>query len=146
MFDLHPTKVRSEPAIYLRECFVLFAANFIRWATHWLADQSQPAKNALHVSKLGVKRQVQVAAHISAQVIRNSEGKLLRFSEQSAFAGQVLKVGHNPKSCLLKEIKLKFYAAFYRIASDCTTVTLTCLSNENFPIFPFHPDVETCPI
>ncbi len=102
VFYLHHIKVRSEPAIYLQECFVLFAANFIRWASHWLADQSQPTKNALDVRKLGVKRQVQVAAHISAQVIRNSEGKMLKFSKQSAFAGQVLKMAHDPKSCLSK--------------------------------------------
>jgi len=44
------------------------------------------------VHKLGIKRQVQVAAHVSAQVIRDSEGKLLKFSEQSAFAGQLLRV------------------------------------------------------
>ena len=102
VFYLHHIKVRSEPAIYLQECFVLFAANFIRWASHWLADQSQPAKNTLDVRKLGIKRQVQVAAHISAQVIRNSEGRMLKFSKQSAFAGQVLKVPHDPKSCLQK--------------------------------------------
>jgi len=104
VFYLHHIKVRSEPAIYLQECFVLFAANFIRWASHWLADQSLPAKNALDVRKLGVKRQVQVAAHISAQVIRNSEGKMLKFSKQSAFAGQVLKVAHIPESGLPKTI------------------------------------------
>jgi hypothetical protein len=92
VFYLHHLKVRSEPAIYLQECFVVFAANFIRWAVHWLADQVQPAENALNVSKLGIKRQVQVAAHGSAQVIRNSEGKLLKFSEYSVFAGQVLKI------------------------------------------------------
>jgi hypothetical protein len=69
--------VRSEPAIYLQECFVIFAANFIRWASHWLAGQAQSTENALNVRKLGVKRQVQVAAHVSAQVIRNSEGRLL---------------------------------------------------------------------
>lgn len=102
VFYLHHIKVRSEPAIYLQECFVLFAANFIRWASQWLADQSQPARNTLDVRKLGVKRQVQVAAHISAQVIQNSEGKMLKFSKQSAFAGQVLKVAHDPKSCLSK--------------------------------------------
>jgi hypothetical protein len=44
----------------------------------------------LYVRKLGIKRQVQVAAHVSAQVIRNSEGRLLRFSSHSAFAGKVL--------------------------------------------------------
>lgn len=103
VFYLHHIKVRSEPAIYLQECFVLFAANFIRWASHWLSDQALPAKNALDVSKLGVKRQVQVAAHISAQVVRNSEGRLLKFSKHSAFAGQVLKVAIDPKSGLQKE-------------------------------------------
>jgi hypothetical protein len=77
VFYLQHIKVRSEPAIYLQECFVLFAANFIRLASHWLADQALPVKNALDIRKLGVKRQVQVAAHISAQVIRNSEGRLL---------------------------------------------------------------------
>ena len=96
VFFLHKIKVRSEPAIYLQECCVLFAANFIRWALHWLAEQAQPVKHALDVRKLGIKRQVQVAAHVSAQVIRNSEGRLLRFSSHSAFAGKVLQLpaGH----------------------------------------------------
>jgi hypothetical protein len=96
VFYLRKIKVRSEPAIYLQECCVLFAANFIRWASHWLAEQAQPVKHALDVRKLGIKRQVQVAAHVSAQVIRNSEGRLLKFSSHSAFAGKVLQLpgGH----------------------------------------------------
>lgn len=96
VFYLHKIKVRSEPAIFLQECFVLFAANFIRWAAHWLAEQAQPVKNALDVRKLGVKRQVQVAAHVSAQVIQNSESRLLKFSKHSVFAGKVLQLpcGH----------------------------------------------------
>jgi hypothetical protein len=93
VFSLHHLKVRSEPAIYLQEAFVLFAANFIRWATHWLEEQVQPVENALNVRKLGIKRQV----HVSAQVIGDSGGKLLKFSEQSAFAGQLLRVaGDHP--------------------------------------------------
>jgi len=92
VFYLHHIKVRSEPAIYLQECYVIFAANFIRWASHWLASQAQSAENALNVGKLGVKHQVQVAAHVSAQVIRGSEGRLLKFSEHSAFAGKVLRL------------------------------------------------------
>ena len=92
VFYLHKIKVRSEPAIYLQECCVLFAANFIRWALHWLGQQAQPGKHALDVRTLGIKRQVQVAAHVSAWVIRNSEGRLLRFSKQSAFAGKVLRL------------------------------------------------------
>lgn len=99
VFCLHHLKVRSEPAIFLQACFVIFAANFIRWASHWLADQALPVENTLNVPQLGVKRQVQVAAHVSAQVIRSSEGRLLKFSEHSAFAGKVLRlpgVGYLP--------------------------------------------------
>jgi hypothetical protein len=92
VFHLHRIKVRSEPAIYFQECCVIFAANFIRWATQWLAQQEAPAEDDLEVRKLGIKRQVQVAAHVSAQVIRDSDGWLLKFSEQSAFAGKVLRL------------------------------------------------------
>src|SRR5204863_6393568 len=92
VFYLHHLKVRSEPPIALQETFVLFAANFIRWAAHCLQAQAQPSANALNVQKLGVKRQVHVAAHVSAQVIQDSEGKWLQFSEQSAFAGQILSL------------------------------------------------------
>jgi hypothetical protein len=102
VFYLHHIKVRSEPAIYLQECFVLFAANFIRWASQWLVEQAQPSENALNICKLGIKRQVQVGAHVSAQVIRNSEGRMLKFSEHSSFAGKVLQVAHDPNSCLHK--------------------------------------------
>jgi hypothetical protein len=104
VFHLHRIKVRSEPAIYLQECFVLFAANFIRWASHWLDEKSKPTKNSLNVQTLGIKRQVQVGAHVSAQVIRNSDSRMLRFSKHSAFAGRVLKVALDPKSSLPKTI------------------------------------------
>ena len=98
VFYLHHLKVRSEPAIYLQEAFVLFAANFIRWASHWLQAQAHPFENALNVQKLGVKRQVHVAAHVSAQVIQNSERKCLQFGQQSAFAGLVLSLAGDHSS------------------------------------------------
>jgi hypothetical protein len=92
VFYLHRIKVRSEPAIYLQECCVVFAANFIRWATHWLSSQADPTPDHLDVSQMGVKRQVQVGAHVSAQIVQDSRGKLLRFSEHSVFAGKVLRL------------------------------------------------------
>jgi hypothetical protein len=105
VFYLHHIKVRSEPAIYLQECLVVFAANFIRWASHWLAEHALPVPNSLDVSTLSIKKQVHVAAHVSAQVSRDSEGWLLKFSEHSVFAGKVLKLPggsglppHEPKS------------------------------------------------
>lgn len=90
VFHLQRLKVRSQAAIYLQESFVLFAANFIRWANAWLAGPG--GTQTLEVDRLGVKTLVQVAAHTSAQVVQNSEGRLLRFSEQSVFAGKQLRL------------------------------------------------------
>jgi hypothetical protein len=88
VFFLHRLKVRSQAAIYLQENFVLFAANFIRWANTWLATDRNDHR--LPVERLGIKDLVRVAAHTSADVVWNSDVKLLKFSQQSVFAGKVL--------------------------------------------------------
>jgi hypothetical protein len=91
VFHLHHLKVRSEPAIVLQEYFVLFAANFIRWANAWLMlHASGTAKPYLDHERLGTKHIVQVAVHTSAEVIRNSYGCLLRFNNLSLLAGKEL--------------------------------------------------------
>jgi hypothetical protein len=90
VFYLNRLKVRSEPAIYLQEAMTIFAANFIRWATVWIDQQVAQNENTLPLAKMGIKKQVQVAAHTSAKVIQNSEGMLLKFSPVSAFAGKQL--------------------------------------------------------
>jgi hypothetical protein len=90
VFHLNRLKVRSEPAIYLQEAMTIFAANFIRWATTWIEQQTQPNENTFALSKMGIKKQVQVVAHTSATVIHHSGGMLLRFSPASAFAGEQL--------------------------------------------------------
>lgn len=92
VFHLERIKVRSEPAIYLQEWLVVFAANFIRWASRWLEETAQPGEHSLDVHGLSVKRQVQVAAHVSAEVIQITDGRLLKFSEGCLFAGQMLKL------------------------------------------------------
>jgi hypothetical protein len=90
VFYLHRLKVRSEPAIFLQEAMTIFAANFIRWATAWIDQHVEQNESTLPLGKLGIKKQVQVAAHTSAKVIHNSEGMLLKFSPVSAFAGKQL--------------------------------------------------------
>ena len=90
VFYLNRLKVRSEPAIYLQEAMTIFAANFIRWATAWVEQHAVPCENALPLAKLGIKKQVQVAAHTSAIVIQHSGGMLLKFSHASTFAGKQL--------------------------------------------------------
>jgi len=102
VFYLHRIKVRAEPAIYLQERMVIFAANFIRWATPWLSDETEPAADNLDVSKMGVKQQVKVGAHVSAQVVQDSRGRLLKFSEQSVFAGKSLRL-HRRDDAHLRE-------------------------------------------
>lgn len=90
VFSLHRLKVRSEPAIFLQEAITIFAANFIRWATVWMDQHVVQQANTLPLGKMGIKKQVLVAAHASANVIQNSEGMLLKFSPVSAFAGKQL--------------------------------------------------------
>jgi hypothetical protein len=90
VFYLHRLKVRSEPAICLQEAMTIFAANFIRWATVWIDQHTEQNEHTLPLSKMGIKKQVQVAAHTSAKVIQNSEGMLLKFSPVSAFSGKQL--------------------------------------------------------
>jgi hypothetical protein len=90
VFYLHRLKVRSEPAIYLQEAMTIFAANFIRWATVWIDQQAEQDEHTLPLGKMGIKKQVRVAAHTSAKVIQNSKGRLLKFSPVSAFAGKQL--------------------------------------------------------
>jgi hypothetical protein len=90
VFYLNRLKVRSEPAIYLQEAMTIFAANFIRWATAWIEQHALPSETTLPLSKMGIKKQVQVAANTSATVIHHSGGMLLTFSPASAFAGKRL--------------------------------------------------------
>ena len=90
VFYLNRLKVRSEPAIYLQEAMTIFAANFIRFAAVWIEQHAQPDQNQLEIQNMGIKRQVQVAAHASAKVILNSESMLLRFSPASSLAGKSL--------------------------------------------------------
>ncbi|MFL7869052.1 MAG: hypothetical protein AB8I58_09505 [Anaerolineales bacterium] len=90
VFYLNRLKVRSEPAIYLQEAMTIFAANFIRWATVWIDQHAKQDENTLPLRNMGIKKQVQVAAHTSAKVIQIQDGMLLKFSPVSAFAGKQL--------------------------------------------------------
>jgi hypothetical protein len=86
IFTMHHFKVRSEAGLFLQEHFAAFAANFVRWAAHWLATQCvhlDPFQTTLS----SIKAMVQVAAHTSAWIIWQPHGCLLRFTDHSIFAG-----------------------------------------------------------
>lgn len=92
VFALHRFKVRAAPAIFLQEQFVIFAANFIRRAAQWLQQTMPETATTLPIRKMGVKRQVTVAAHTSGHVIYSFRVRLLKFSESSVFAGKEIRL------------------------------------------------------
>ena len=91
-FTMHHLKVRSKPALHLQEQFARFAANFVRWAAQWLAEQCLKLPNGWDTpAHPKVKQQVKVAAHTSAWVCLQEQGCLLRFTDHSVFAGRSLR-------------------------------------------------------
>jgi hypothetical protein len=91
VFEMHHLKVRSAPALYLQEEFAVFAANFVRWAAHWLAMQCpQLPAGWQDTTQPKVKEQVKVGAHTSAWINWQEQGCLLRFTDRSVFAGRSL--------------------------------------------------------
>jgi len=90
VFQMHHLKVRSGPALFLQEQFACFAANFVRFAAHWLIQQ-QVESPGLELTS--VKHMVQVCAHTSAWVLRQGNLWLLTFAEQSLYAGRSLRFG-----------------------------------------------------
>jgi hypothetical protein len=93
VFEVHHIKVRSQPAIRLQEHFALFAANFVRVAAEWLANQCPQVpdgwKESTHPA---VKEQVKVGAHSSARIEWFGPDCLLRFAQRSVYAGRSLLV------------------------------------------------------
>ena len=93
VFEMHHLKVRSAPGLYLQEQLAVFAANFVRWAAHWLATQCpQLPLGWQDTTQPKVKEQVKVGAHTSAWVNWQEQGCLLRFTDRSLFAGRSLKL------------------------------------------------------
>jgi len=89
VFQMHHLKVRSTQALLLQEHMACFAANFVRFAAHWLAIGTQPTP----FPTTSVKQMVRVGAHTSAWVQRQGDVWLLTFTEQSLYAGCSLRFG-----------------------------------------------------
>ena len=93
-FAMRYLKVRSKPALYLQEQFGRFAANFVRLAAKWAAEQCPQIPTGWEdPAKPKVKQQVKAGAHTSAWVSWQEQGCLVRFTDHSVFAGRSLLVG-----------------------------------------------------
>lgn len=92
-FAMRYLKVRSKSGLYLQEQFGRFAANFVRFASVWLAEQCPQIPTGWEEPiQPKVKQQVKVGAHTSAWVRWQEQGYLLRFTDHSVFAGRSLQV------------------------------------------------------
>lgn len=94
VFEIRHLKVRARPALKLQEIFTLFAANFIRFASLWLAEQCpQLPAGWKQADQPKIKQQVKVGAQADAWVSWiDQEVLLLRFEEHSLFTGCSLTV------------------------------------------------------
>lgn len=93
VFQMHHLKVRSLPALLLQEHFACFAANFVRFAAHWLTQQPMDPPV---IDTRSVKHMVQVCAHTSAWVHQDGDTWLLTFTAHSVYAGCSLLLGNGP--------------------------------------------------
>ncbi len=93
VFEVHHLKVRSRPALRLQEHFGLFAANFVRFASHWLAEQCPQLPRGWNDTTCPhVKEQVKVGAHSPAIVEWIDLDCLVRFDDRSVYAGRSLHI------------------------------------------------------
>lgn len=115
IFYLHRFKVRSAPAIFLQQTFVLFAANLIRWANEWIGHNcTGSAVAALDHHKVGTKRLVHVMAHTSGVVSRSADMCLVRFSPLSCLAGKELRLPGRSTLLGNRSGKVLFFQKFRR--------------------------------
>jgi hypothetical protein len=117
VFYLHHFKVRSLPAIALQDVFVIFAANFIRWASVWIKQNcSGSAVDDLDQRQVGTKRLVHVLAHTSGEVSRSADIGLVKFSSLSCLANKELRFPCQTHQAKIQSRKVLFFDGFRRFA------------------------------
>src|SRR6266568_2703318 len=123
VFSLHHLKVRCEPAISLQEAFVMFAANFIRWASRLFASPGAIGRERSKRGEAGCQtpgargRACLGAGHpgFRREVVTAQRAEYLCLpGAQSSWRSSIATASK----------MLKVDAIFQRIAFDCTTVTL----------------------
>lgn len=92
VFKMHPLKMRSQGGIVLQEQFVLFAANFIRFAQPWLQKRVARSSAKFDDTLKHVKDLVRVAANTSAWVVGQNADLLVKFDETGAYPGVELRL------------------------------------------------------
>jgi hypothetical protein len=92
VFKMHPLKMRSRGGIALQEQFVLFAANFIRYARVWLRERVSCSSRKFDDALTCVKDLVRVGTNTSAWVVGQHADLLVKFDNAGAYPGVELRL------------------------------------------------------
>jgi hypothetical protein len=96
VFTLKRHLVRSPIGMQIQEQLALFAANFVRWAAHWLGKQLVQTNRFFRQALTQVKTLVHTAAHASARWVSNAHGETLIFASNGPFAGTIISLAGRP--------------------------------------------------
>jgi len=92
VFKMHPLKMRSQGGIVLQEQFVLFAANFVRFARPWLQERVAHSSPKFDEAVKHIKDLIRVAANTSAWVEGQNADLLVKFDHTGAYPGVELQL------------------------------------------------------
>jgi hypothetical protein len=92
VFKMHPLKMRSPGGIALQEQFVIFAANFVRFAAVWLRERVFHSSPKFNEALTRVKAMVRVGANTSAWVVGQYADLLVKFDDTGAYPGVKLRL------------------------------------------------------
>jgi hypothetical protein len=96
VFTLKRHLVRSPLGMQIQEQLALFAANFVRWAAHWLDKQLVQTNQCFRQALTQVKTLVHTAAHASARWVGNAYGETLIFAANGPFADTIISLTGRP--------------------------------------------------
>jgi hypothetical protein len=86
----------SPAGIEIQALLTVFAANFVRWAGHWVRERTECSTRRFDSALASPKRLVGVAANSPATVERLPGRESVRFSPQSSFGGVVIRLSDGP--------------------------------------------------
>lgn len=86
----------SPAGIEIQALLTVFAANFVRWADHWVRERVEHPTKRFETALSSPKRLVRVAANSPATVEHAAGREAVRFSPLSCFGGVVIRLSNAP--------------------------------------------------
>jgi phage host-nuclease inhibitor protein Gam len=95
-FKVQHLMSHSPAGIEMQALLTVFAANFVRWADHWVRERVEYPTKRFETALGSPKRLVRVAANSPATVEHAPGREVVRFSPLSSFGGVVIRLSASP--------------------------------------------------